>query len=62
MMVYNLLMAKPRKIKNEMPAPERRNQVAREMITVKRKAGPMRDRRIRRSVGRKQYDSRLDGW
>lgn len=55
-------MAKPKKIKNEMPAPERRSQVAREMITMQRKAGPMRDRRIRRDSGRKQYDSRLDGW
>lgn len=57
-------MAKPKKIKNEMPAPERRSLTLVEHMLKSPKAGSHKDQKkaINKALSRKKYNSNKDGW
>lgn len=57
-------MSKPKKIKDVMPAPERRNLIHLDMIVKGPKSATHVDRKKRanRNQSRREYDSRSDGW
>ncbi len=57
-------MTKPKKIKNEMPAPERRSLTLVEHMLKSPKAGSHKDQKKAQNKreSRKKYNSGKDGW